>query len=58
MKLRAALEITSVPNVVRSWTSLELDMVLQRVAEGAQELCGSERGLRGCEIAGWAFHRR
>jgi PAS domain S-box-containing protein len=26
-------------------TSLELDMVLQRVAEGAQELCGSERGL-------------
>ena len=26
-------------------TSLELDMVLQRVAEGARELCGSERGL-------------
>ena len=26
-------------------TSLELDMVLQRVTEGAQELCGSERGL-------------
>jgi PAS domain S-box-containing protein len=26
-------------------TSLELDMVLQRVAEGAQELCGSERAL-------------
>jgi PAS domain S-box-containing protein len=26
-------------------TSLELDMVLQRVAEGAQELCNSERAL-------------
>jgi two-component sensor histidine kinase len=26
-------------------TSLELDIVLQRVTEGAQELCGSERGL-------------
>jgi PAS domain S-box-containing protein len=26
-------------------TSLELDMVLQRVTVGAQELCGSERGL-------------
>jgi PAS domain S-box-containing protein len=26
-------------------TSLELDIVLQRVAEGAQELCDSERGL-------------
>jgi PAS domain S-box-containing protein len=26
-------------------TSLELDIVLQRVAEGAQELCGSERAL-------------